>query len=427
MEYEASEIVLKGGARGLIVNIPSAQVMSLQFHFRAGSRFVEDYKSKWETAHIMEHMAFGANNGYSSAHAFDMEFTRNGAYHNAWTSDTAMCYVAECADFEWDRILELQRNAICEPQFIRSEFNGEFGNVKSELTGYLSHPNRVLWPKISQEIGEDTFTYKERLELMDKIRLSDIKNHYTKTHTKGNMRFILAGNFDGRLMRVKEILESFNLPEGDRLPIPVDELHAFKPFAIRRKDVPNITFGWTMNLPRRVSDSEAQAMSMLNHILNGTLHSRIQGEARKRGLVYGIWSETSAYEHNSSWDFGAEVNEEKIGELFNVITNEITKVKNGDISDKELDEAKSYALGRLQIGIQTTGQLNQWLGDTYFLDGRVEDFAEQPDKIMAVSRKEIVEVVNEFIDTKCWGIGVYGNTNKALADKLHEELGAVYK
>lgn len=427
MEYEASEVVLKGGARGLIVNIPKAQVMSLQFHFRAGSRFVDDYKTKWETAHIMEHMAFGANNGYSNAHEFDMEFTRNGAYHNAWTSDTAMCYVAECADFEWDRILELQRNVICDPLFLRSEFNGEFGNVKSELTGYLSSPNRVLWPRISQEIGEDTFTYKERLELMDKIRLQDIKNHYEKTHTRGNMRFILTGNFEGRLTRAKEILESFNLKEGDRLPIPVDELHAFEPFAIRRKDVPNITFGWTMNLPRRVSDSEAQAMSMLNHILNGTMHSRIQGEARRRGLVYGIWSETSAYEHNSSWDFGAEVNEEKIDELFKIISNEVNKIKSGDVSEKELDDAKSYALGRLQIGIQTIGQLNQWLGDTYFLDGRIEDFTEQSEKIKAVSREEIVEIANEFIDTKCWGIGVYGNTNKALAERLHEELEKVYK
>jgi len=427
MEYDASEIVLKGGARGLIVNVPTASVMSLQFHFRAGSRFVEDYKNKWETAHIMEHMAFGANDGFPNAHDFDSEFTRNGAYHNAWTSDTAMCYVTECADFEWDRILELQKNVICQPLFKRAEFNGEFGNVKSELTGYLSNPNRVLWPRLSQEIGEDTFTYKERLDRMGKIKLSDIKDHYAKTHTRGNMRFILCGNFEGRMTRAKEILESFELPEGDRLPIPVDELHAFEPFAIRRKDVPNITFGWTMNLPRRVSDDEAQAMSMLNHILNGTLHSRIQGEARRRGLVYGIWSETSAYEHNSSWDFGAEVNEEKVDELFEVIAYEAEKIKRGEISDKEIEEAKSYALGRLQTSIQTMGQLNQWLGESYFLDGRIEDFREQPEKIKAVTREKIVDIANEFIDTKCWGIGIYGNANKALAEKLHEKLEGVYK
>jgi predicted Zn-dependent peptidase len=427
MEYEASELVLKGGARGLIVNIPTAQVMSLQFHFRAGSRFVEDYRTKWETAHIMEHMAFGANNGFRTAHDFDAVFTRNGAYHNAWTSDTAMCYVAECADFEWDRILELQRSAICEPLFRRDEFRGEHGNVKSELTGYLSQPNRVLWPKISQEIGEDTLTFRERLDLMPKIRLIDIKNHYANTHTRGNMRFVIAGNFEGRKARLRQILESFELAEGDRLPIPVDELHSFEPFAIRRKDVPNITFGWTMNVPRRLSDDESQAMVMLNHILNGTLHSRIQGEARRRGLVYGIWSETSSYEHNSSWDFGAEVNEDKIDDLFAVIFDEINSIKKGDISDQEIADAKSYALGRHQVGIQTVGQLNAWLADFYFLDGRIENLAEQPDKINAVSRQKIADIAGEFISTNCWGIGIYGNTNKALAERLHDKLSELYR
>jgi len=427
MEYEASELVLSGGARGLVVNIPSAQVMSLQFNFRAGSRFVDNYREKWETAHIMEHMAFGANDGFKSAHDFDAIFTRNGAYHNAWTSDTAMCYTAECADFEWDRILELLRSAICQPKFRRDEFEGEYGNVKSELTGYLSQPTRVLWPRIASEIGEDTMTFRRRLDLMPNIKLTDIKQHWEKTHTRGNMRFVIAGNFEGRMTRLKEILESFELPDGERPPIPVDELHSFEPFAIRRKDVPNITFGWTMNVPRRLSDDEAQAMIILNHILNGTLHSRIYGEARRRGLVYAIWSEASTYEHNSSWDFGAEVNEDKIDMLFDVIKGEVEKIKAGEITDEEIEDAKSYTLGRHQVGVQTVGQLNTWLADFYFLDGRIEDFAAHPDKIRAVTKRRIVDIASEFINTKQWGIGIYGNTNKALAESLHEKLGGLYQ
>jgi predicted Zn-dependent peptidase len=229
------------------------------------------------------------------------------------------------------------------------------------------------------------------------------------------------------MTRLKDILDGFDLADGDRLPIPVDELHSFEPFAIRRKDVPNITFGWTMNVPRRLSDDESQAMGMLNHILNGTLHSRIFGEARKKGLVYGIWSETSAYEHNSSWDFGAEVNAEKIDELFEVIVKEIVQIKNGEISDDELQSAKSFALGQHQIGVQTVGRLNNWLSDFYFLDGRIEDFASQPDKINAVTKQKIIDVTNEFISTRCWGVGIYGKTNKALADELKNKLDKIYE
>ena len=426
MEYTATELILKGGARGLVVNIPTATVMSTQFHFRAGSRFVDDYKNKWETAHIMEHMAFGANGSFNSAHDFDQSFAKNGAYYNAYTSDTAMCYIAECADFEWDRILDLQRLAICEPKFKRDEFEAEYGNVRSELTGFLSQPNRVLWPKMSQEIGEDTVTYGERLEIMHNIKPSDVRNHYASTHTRGNMRFVIAGNFEGRMTRLREILDSFDLPDGDRLPIPVDELHSFEPFAIRRKDVPNITFGWTMNVPRRLSDEETEAMGMLDHILNGTMHSRILGEARRRGLLYNTWSDTTAYEHNSSWDFGAEASEDKIEAVFDIFVCEINRIKSGDISDEEIESAKLYALGRHQMNIQTVGQMNSWLADRYFMDGRIEDFNVEPEKIRAVTRERIVAAAMEFVNTNCWGVGIYGNTNKAMSEKLHEKLEEVY-
>jgi predicted Zn-dependent peptidase len=143
--------------------------------------------------------------------------------------------------------------------------------------------------------------------------------------------------------------------------------------------------------------------------------------------VYGTWSETSAYEHNSSWDFGAEVNEEKVHELFELIVDEVMQVKNGEISDEELDTAKSFALGQHQMGVQTVGRLDNWLSEYYFLDGRIEDFATQPDKINAVTRQKIVDVVNEFISTNCWGIGIYGNTNKALAEELRDKLAVIYK
>lgn len=426
MQYEVSEFILKDNGRGLIVNVPSAPVMSAQFHFRAGSRFVRDFDKKWETAHIMEHMAFGANNGFATGSDYDAVFTENGAYHNAWTSDVSMCYVAECASFEWERILGLQKSAICDPKFTEEEFDAEYGNVKGELTGYLSNANRVLWPKISQNLGDNTLGYQERLEIMPNITVRDIRNHYRDTHTSGNLRFVVAGDFTGKLTRLRELLNSFELKMGDRPPLPVDEMHSFAPFAIRRKDVPDITFGWTMNLPRRLSDDEDTAMSVLDHILNGTLHSRIQGEARQKGLVYGIWSETSASEHNSTWDFGASVEADKLDRLFDLIVREIRRIQEGDISDVEIESAKQYALGRHQMGIQTVGQLNNWLANRYFFDGRIEDFAAQPDRINAVTKERIIATAQEFFTVNCWGLGIYGNTEKAVAERLNEKLSKLF-
>ena len=129
MRHTVEEVRLQNGARGLLIDIPDAMVMSYQFNFRAGSRFARDQKI-YEAAHIMEHMAFGANARYRSESAFEAEFTKNGAYHNAYTSDFAMVYEADCADFEWDRILDLQKLSICQPRFNEKELEAENQRLK---------------------------------------------------------------------------------------------------------------------------------------------------------------------------------------------------------------------------------------------------------------------------------------------------------
>jgi len=426
MKHTVHEITLKNGARGLIIDVPGAQVFSTQFHFRAGFRFVRD-TSIYETAHIMEHMAFGASKAFKDAHAYEAEFTKNGAYHNAYTSDNSMVYMAECADFEWERILDLQRVAICQPLFQEDEFKAESGNVRSELTGYLNSPNRVLWPRVSQELGEDVLTYSERLTQLKDITVADIREHYKRTHTNGNMRFVIAGGFNGDLKPVLKLLDKWELGDGERLPIPVDELHSAEPFLIRRKDAPNLTFGWSMVVPRRLSDDESDAMDCLNHILTGTLRSKIFGEARRLGLVYSMFSDTSAYEHNSSWDFGAQANVECVDAVFDIVSREMRQVLDGKLDEQEVVAAKSYALGRHQMGAQTVGQINSWYANRYFFDGQVENFEKQPDLINAVSRDQIVVTAREFFATNTWTLGGYGSTEIALVRQLSDKLEPLFQ
>ena len=154
MQHTVTEVRLKNGACGLLIDVPGATVMSFQFQFRAGNRYVAS-KDIYETAHIMEHMAFGANAQFASEHEYEAEFIKNGAYHNAWTSDLSMVYVADCADFEWERILQLQQVAITQPKCNQTELEAEKGNVRSELDAYLNNHNRVLWPKNQQLLWND--------------------------------------------------------------------------------------------------------------------------------------------------------------------------------------------------------------------------------------------------------------------------------
>jgi predicted Zn-dependent peptidase len=426
VKHTVEEVRLKSGARGLLIDVPDATVMSFQFQFRAGNRYVAS-KNVYETAHIMEHMAFGANARFKNEHEFEAEFTKNGAYHTAYTSDMSLVYVADCADFEWERILDLQRVSICQPKFNNDELEAEKGNVRSELTGYLNNHNRLLWPKVQQLLGEDVLTFNQRLKTISKVKLRHIKEHHARTHTAGNLRFVIAGKLQGRKSEIKRQLEEWELPAGDRFDAPHDEFHSGKPTLIRRKEASNLTFAWSLILPRELTDEESDAMDCLDHILTGTMHSRIFGAARKKGVAYGMFSDTSVGFHDSSWDFGGQVNLETADALFDIIVRELKAVLDGKLSEEEIDAAKSYALGRHQMGAQTVSQISNFYTNRYFADGVVKDYDRVPESIKNTTRERIINTATEFISHNIHVLaGVSGGERKELV-ALNDKLAGLFE
>ena len=425
MNHTVEEVKLKNGARGLLINIPGATVMSMQFHFRAGNRYAKS-KDIEQVAHIMEHMAFGANARFRSESAFEAEFTKNGAYHNAYTSDFAMVYEADCADFEWDRILELQRLSICEPRFNEKELEAEKGNVRSELTGYLNDHHRILWPKVQQLLGEDVLTYRQGLATINNVTLSDIREHHRRTHTTRNMRFVIAGKLPGRKSDIIRQLEAFEIPEGERLEVPRDELHKANPSLIRRKDASNLTFGWTMTLPRVLDDEELDALNALNHILTGTATSRIYGKARSKGLAYFVGSYSGASFYDSAWDISGQVNHDTAPALFDIIAREFKAVLDGKLKDEEIESAKSFGLGRYQMGAQTVSQISGFYTNGYFNNDVVKDYDKVPDMIRKVTREKIMKVAQEFFDANRWVLAAVSSGDKEELVELNDKIAKLY-
>ncbi len=426
MNHTVEEIKLKNGARGLLINVPGATVMSMQFQFRAGNRYAKN-KDIEQVAHIMEHMAFGANAQFKSEHDFESEFTKNGAYHNAYTSDLSMVYEADCADFEWDRILELQKLSICQPKFNEDELEAEKGNVRGELTNYLNDHHRILWPRIQQLLGEDVLTYRQCLTTIANVKLSDIREHHRRTHTTRNMRFVIAGKMRGRKSEILRILESFELPEGERFEVPRDELSSSAPMVVRRKDASNLTFGWTMSMPRQLSDDELDAMHNLNHILTGTTHSRIFGQARSKGLAYSVGSYTGAGFYDSAWDISGQVNHDTAPQLFEIIAREVKSVLDGNLTEREIEAAKSFGLGRYQMGAQTVSQISDFYTNRYFADDFIKDYDKIPDLIRKVTREKIMATAQSFIDANTWVLAAVSSGERSEIVELGDKVAGLFK
>ncbi|HSW81080.1 MAG TPA: insulinase family protein [Candidatus Saccharimonas sp.] len=428
MKHSVEEVVLANGSRGLLIHVPNATVVSYDFEFRAGYDYAIN-DDIYETPHIMEHMVLGANKQFPNARQFNAELEKNGAYSNASTNTASLKYIADCADFEWDRVLELLRLAITEPLFLQSEYQAEFGNVKEELTGYLSSNSRVLWQRIGQASGEHFLNDDERLKIMSNIKLKDVKEHYMRTHTSDNLRFIIVGNLkDDRKQTITSMLEKWNLPRGERFALLREELvGAVDPIHVLRKDVENVIFGVSALANWRMPDEEADAMAALNHMLTGTLHSTIWGRAREKGLAYGVWSDFVVSDSASEWEFGGQVSLKNAPKLFAIISEEVNKVLSGQITAGDIAAAKQFALGKHQMGCQTVGSIASWYARRYYFDGYIDTYTDRPKAIGAVDKPTIVKAASDLIEGKRWAFGGLGNCTAAQLKELQQVLGVMFE
>lgn len=428
MKHKISEIVLKNGSRGLLVNIPDASVMSFEINFRAGEYLVE--RDIWEAPHIMEHLLLGANKDIPKARDFQAEFEKNGAYCNASTGVHDIVYEAECADFEWQRILDLLTTAITKPLFLEEEFKAEVGNVREELTARSNNHFRHLSIALREAYGFYSVTDHERLKLMKNVTIDDVKKHYNDTHVTSNMRFVISGKItQTRKQQIKEVLSKLELPKGyGRKALPEEIPKTLKrPLKIRNASVDNYYFYFDTFVKRRMDDDELTAMSLLNGMLTETLYSRILGTAREHGLVYSMSSGVAYESSSTNWWFGAQIRPDNVHKLFDIIITQLKDIFNGGITKEEIDSAKQRRLGSHQRGYQTVSAMTNYYSSRYFFDDSYIDYHTIPDRIRSVNKTQITNGAKELFSDKVWGLGVLGNPVKGEVESLVEQLNELWE
>lgn len=410
------------------MHIPDATVLTCEINFRAGEYLLD--RDKWETAHLLEHLIFNANERFSRAKDFQREIEKNGAYYNASTGAYDITYEVECADFEWQRVLELFIFAITKPLFLDEEFQAEFGNVQEELTARSNNHFRHLGLALRERYGLCAMTDQERSEKMKNVTLDDVRSHYQVTHTTENIRFVVAGKLPPvRQASIQKMFETIALPTKKGRPALMVEKpsNLRQPLLIPNKTVDNIYFYIDTFMSRWMENTETDALALANNMLTETLHSRIFGAAREQGLVYGMSSSYARWNGGSNWWFAAQVMPHNMIKLFDIIVREIGFMKTGKINDQDILAAKQYALGRYQRSAQTVAGTASGYSNRYFFDDHIEDYYEIPQRIDNVTKEEMVAVAQALFSENIGGLGVLGNCSKKFVDELLPHVNPLWK
>ncbi len=428
MKHTTTELILKNGSKGLLIDVPDASVMCFEFNFRAGDYLVP--REKQEAPHLMEHILLGANERYPRARTFQAEFEKNGAYSNAGTGAYDITYEAECADFEWERVLDLMVVAITKPLFLPEEFRAEFGNVREEMAGRSNNHFRHLSLALREAYGFCAMPDQSRLELMDNVSLEDVIQHYKGTHYTKNMRFIVAGHLTKtRQEIIKERMEAFDLPSGQaRKKLPIEVPKKLKSPLYIHKDIVDTTHFYIDTFHMGIMNDELMdALSLLNTMLTETLHSRILGAAREQGLIYHMSSGPTKLDKVTGWWIGAQVMPANATALFEIMVAELQSILRGDITDDDIEASKQYMLGRYQRSGQTVSGTASGYSSRYYFENIIDDYYAVPERIKGITKEAIVESARTVFEDKIWGIGVLGNCGKDFAKTLQDQISVLWK
>ncbi|HEX9679094.1 MAG TPA: insulinase family protein [Candidatus Saccharimonadales bacterium] len=426
MRHSVSRLELPSGASGLLVDVSGSTVVDMEFTFLSGFEFVE--RSKYEVPHSMEHMIFGANDTFKNAQLFSREIGLNGAYHNAYTSNLLNGYVAETAEFEWDRVMSLFWYGLTTPKFLKKEFLTEQETVKEELYSRLDNHSLMLDVALGRTMGDDHMQdYRTRIRLLAGITTDDLISHHQLTHNAANMRFIICGNLRGKKDKVARLLQRFTaqLPAGDRRIVPQSNLiQPLAPVTIE-KAADKVYFDLKAGFYGELNERELVGLRILRHLLTEAWDSRIFGKGRTKGLLYGISSSGGSAQGISGFNLTGSVVKSKYKALFEFLADELCRLKDKGVTPAELKRAKQHQIGEFQTRHQTAHSLTNWYSRVFTTDDYY-DFKSRPDLIKSITRRDINYLVERFFHDAKWGVGVLADKAGEISTKLYDQAGRVW-
>jgi predicted Zn-dependent peptidase len=311
---------------------------------------------------------------------------------------------------------------------LQEEFDAEFGNVREELSARANNHYRQLGANTRKAYGLVAETDRERLELMKNVTLEDVRQHYRRTHTTDNLRFVIAGNIGKRRNTIVQMLEAIELPRGERFAMPDEIVRTPKlPVCIPNSTVDTMYFYIDTFMNRRMEEHEVDALGIVNAILTETLYSKILGTARERGLVYGMNSGYQQIKLSSNMWFGSQVSTTNAQPLFDIVLEQLGNLFRGELAEADIAAAQAYSIGRFQRSAQTvTSTANGYTG-RYFFDEYIDDYYKITERNKAVTKQSIIDVTRAMFADGVGGLGVYGKCTPELAMQLNDQISGLWK
>jgi len=372
-----------------------AGVVAAQIWVKTGSKY-EDEKIAGIT-HFIEHLIFKGTEKLEG-NAFAARIESLGGTVNAFTSYDNTVYHIIIPKKTFEEGFDLLIESVLHPAFPSGEIEKERKVVLEEIKMGEDDPQRKLFNELFS-ISYQGHPYSRPIigydETVKGISRNDILDYYRKHYTPDNMTVVIIGDFDEK--RTRETVEkTLGKLKGKVSSSKINSANEKKSddVRIREMDIRESYLAFSYPIPQ-LSHKDIPAIEMLGAILGDGESSRLaESLKRKKGIVTSIADYIFSPKENGLFVIYATFGSGEYDTIVREIDTELKKIKNGNISDWEMEKARNmlkasyiYAEETVQGRARQVGNFQTITGDPRFLG----KFLNKIDKVTKADVKRVFE------------------------------------
>jgi predicted Zn-dependent peptidase len=364
--------VLPAGPRVISARLPAARSVSVAAYVLAGSRL--ERPGQIGVAHFMEHLTFKGTQGYPTTRSISEAIEGVGGSFNAATDRESTVYWVRVPLREATRAVDVVGELIVRPRLTERDIAGERTVIIEEVRSYLDDPSeycQILFQTAmfgSGPLGREICGEEDDVRSLPNAAIHDF---WATAYRPANTVVAVVGDLDHETASAL-VSAAFGSGNGS-VPgfAPAPSLPAGPRLMLGKRSTNQAQV--CLGVPALHRDHpDSWTLAVLNTILGDGMSSRLFLSVREElGLAYDVSSGIVDYADAGALEVSAGVDPAALPAAMAAILAELARLRDQPVPEDELDKAKRYLSGGLELRMDDTRHVASWIGGQEALHDRV--------------------------------------------------------
>ncbi|MET0625933.1 MAG: pitrilysin family protein [Pyrinomonadaceae bacterium] len=426
------ESSLANGLRVIVVEQPRLPLVSFRLAVRAGDSF--DPPDLPGLTDVMTDMLVEGTESRTSRQIAE-EVARHGASLSAGASSDYLTVAASSLAAYADRVLELLADVTLRPVFPESELALAKANAQQNLIAQRAQPSFLASEAVARVLfGQHPYAVVASTpESIEALTRDALVRHHRQLLVPNNAVLFVVGDVSREhvLARAEELFGGWQPGAVDEPVFPDPPARTERTAYIVDRPGSAQTNILVANVSVTRTDPDYFPVLVMHTILGGNASARLFMNLREeKGYTYGAYSQFDARRLAGSFRATTEVRGEVTGVSLKEIFYELNRIRDEDVTDKELTDAKTYLTGIFPIRLETQEGLTEQLVQIR-MHGLPDDYLRTyREHILRVTKEDVRRVAGLYVTPDRAAVVVVGDRAQIreqvvpYADRVEDFVGA---